>query len=223
MKTKLCKKCGVEKPLEEMVKNGSCKDGYGWICKYHRSLQTKKDYQINRKRVLTRQKRYRKINKKAISLRNKKWRDKNKETIATQKKQYFLKNKKHILERCKKYRAKNKKATAIWRRKYNKTEHGKIVINICAQQRRQRKRGLATDHDLTTQQWFDIVAAQNNHCALCGEYFPTEELTADHIHPLKLGGLFVKENIQAACGPCNSSKGTKTMEEWKKSQTKKDE
>lgn len=42
-------------------------------------------------------------------------------------------------------------------------------------------------------------------CVFCGGW---EDLTVDHIHPESLGGPSTFDNLQTACRPCNSAKGT---------------
>jgi len=49
-------------------------------------------------------------------------------------------------------------------------------------------------------------------CRYCGA---TEMLTVDHIHPIERGGTNEIANLAASCPSCNSSKGKKTLEEWK--------
>lgn len=48
-------------------------------------------------------------------------------------------------------------------------------------------------------------------CQYCNNPFPRTQLTLDHVKPLSLGGKTNWENIVAACGPCNSRKGNKTI------------
>jgi len=50
-------------------------------------------------------------------------------------------------------------------------------------------------------------------CRYCGErYFP---LTIDHILPVSRGGINNRENLAAACWPCNFEKLTFTPDEWR--------
>lgn len=46
-------------------------------------------------------------------------------------------------------------------------------------------------------------------CLRCGS---RQDLRADHVVPEKLGGKGVIENLQTLCLPCNSWKGTKTID-----------
>ena len=50
-------------------------------------------------------------------------------------------------------------------------------------------------------------------CNYCGS---TENLSLDHIFPLKYGGKNDAENLIMACRTCNSSKGKKDLMEWMK-------
>jgi len=40
------------------------------------------------------------------------------------------------------------------------------------------------------------------------------DLTIDHVIPIKQGGPHIIANIVFACGICNSSKGNRTPEQW---------
>lgn len=214
MKKKLCKKCGLEKPLGEVVKDSSKKDGYKYLCRLCDNKQAIQWYTEHKEEAAITHKKWQENNKERYAANAKRWREDNKERKAANDKRWYEENKEHCAAKMKQWYEENKEHYAAKKKQWRETERGKLLSRLKSQRRRQRKRNLATDHDLITQEWLEIVAAQNNHCALCGEHFPIEELTADHIYPLKLGGLFVKENAQAACGPCNSSKGTKTMEEF---------
>lgn len=49
-------------------------------------------------------------------------------------------------------------------------------------------------------------------CVYCGTL---SGITADHIIPLSRGGRHSIGNLTSACSKCNSSKGSKTITEWK--------
>jgi 5-methylcytosine-specific restriction endonuclease McrA len=73
--------------------------------------------------------------------------------------------------------------------------------------RRAAKRGVETT--LTTSQWLAILAKYRHRCLRCGS---TGSLSMDHVVPISRGGAHSAENVQPLCAPCNSSKGTKTVD-----------
>lgn len=61
----------------------------------------------------------------------------------------------------------------------------------------------------------DFVRMQRRYgglCAYCGEQ-PGD--TRDHVLPVTRGGSDSIGNILPACAPCNSSKGTRLLAEWR--------
>ena len=58
-----------------------------------------------------------------------------------------------------------------------------------------------------------IVLERDGHaCTYCGS---EKQLEGDHIVPLSRGGSNAFANLATACRPCNLSKGSKTLEEWR--------
>lgn len=66
--------------------------------------------------------------------------------------------------------------------------------------------------DFTRADWYAVLKQFNYQCAYCLK--PLKRLTKDHVVPLHRGGNHTKSNIVPACKRCNSSKGTKLVEEW---------
>lgn len=85
------------------------------------------------------------------------------------------------------------------------------AVRVMNQRRRARLRG-APINDFTLEEWLSIVADQEGHCYYCGR--DDLLLTQEHRTPLSRGGSHTKDNIVAACQPCNSKKGTKTDVEF---------
>lgn len=56
----------------------------------------------------------------------------------------------------------------------------------------------------------NIFARDANRCQYCGKYFPTSELSFDHVMPRSRGGETTWENIVCACVSCNVRKGGRT-------------
>lgn len=50
-------------------------------------------------------------------------------------------------------------------------------------------------------------------CAYCGDVFPTQRLTRDHIVPVSHGGADTWMNVATACRPCNQRKAGRTPEQ----------
>jgi len=59
----------------------------------------------------------------------------------------------------------------------------------------------------------DLRKLYNQPCSFCGT---KENLSVDHIIPLSRGGSHSIGNMMTLCRSCNSSKGNKTVVEWKK-------
>ena len=60
-----------------------------------------------------------------------------------------------------------------------------------------------------------LYGEQEGYCNGCHCQFPFTGLTVDHKDPRSQGGSDAKDNLQLLCTGCNSSKGDKTMAEWR--------
>jgi hypothetical protein len=49
-------------------------------------------------------------------------------------------------------------------------------------------------------------------CAYCGA--EDGRFVVDHIHPISKGGANTPDNLCVACGPCNSSKRDRSLDQW---------
>ena len=59
----------------------------------------------------------------------------------------------------------------------------------------------------------NIYARDRYRCQYCGEKYPTEDLTYDHVLPKSRGGKTAWENIVTCCIQCNRMKGGRTPKE----------
>lgn len=64
----------------------------------------------------------------------------------------------------------------------------------------------------TEEEFEALYELGGQRCFCCGESFPLEELTEDHIEPIGLGVSNRIDNIQLLCGSCNSKKGRQTID-----------
>lgn len=83
----------------------------------------------------------------------------------------------------------------------------KLAYNRC-RLNRLKKRGVIGSH--TDEEWFKIVASQDEKCALCSSM---EKLERDHIVPTSRGGTDYIENVQGLCRPCNIKKANRIYKE----------
>ena len=60
----------------------------------------------------------------------------------------------------------------------------------------------------------DVFARDGYRCVYCGETWPAEELTVDHVQPRVRGGDGSGGNVVTACGACNTKKGHRRLAEF---------
>jgi 5-methylcytosine-specific restriction endonuclease McrA len=60
----------------------------------------------------------------------------------------------------------------------------------------------------------DLFARDGFRCVYCGQVFPAEELSADHVQPRVRGGDRSGGNLVTACGACNILKGHRRLAEF---------
>jgi hypothetical protein len=123
---KECKKCNIEKPFEDFVKEKKCKDGVTGTCKKCDLKRIKEWRKNNKDKVRESKKKYREkeTNKQKEKETNKVWYEKNKEKIATYTKNnneiYYQKNKEKIKQKNKEYQTNNREKTNNRKLKYSK-------------------------------------------------------------------------------------------------------
>ena len=77
--------------------------------------------------------------------------------------------------------------------------------------RRERDKG----RDLRRTRWWQNRLARGI-CHYCGETFPPDELTMDHLVPVARGGKSTPGNVVPACRGCNSRKKYLLPMEWER-------
>ncbi len=66
---------------------------------------------------------------------------------------------------------------------------------------RERKKA----QELKRSQWWKNILGKGL-CHYCGEKFPADKLTMDHVVPVARGGSSTKGNVVPACAKCNQGK-----------------
>ena len=129
METKICTKCGEEKPVTEEYFNKSNKyiDGYTYYCKVCISGYKKQYYQKNKDKLKSKTKTYEKNNKAKIAEYKRIYRQKNKSKLLKYFEQYRKENIKYISKYKKQWAEKNKDRLLI-KYKQNYIENREVVI-----------------------------------------------------------------------------------------------
>jgi 5-methylcytosine-specific restriction endonuclease McrA len=200
--SKVCTKCGIEKPLSMFHKDGN---KYRSDCKVCRSATTKIYRNNNLEKVKNKCKKYRESHREELIDYLKQYRKENKQELKIKRKQKHLTNPEIRYLRDKKYRENHHEKVISNFKAWMQTPSGKASF---ARMRHKRLSALnKTECTLTSKQWEKILAMQNNHCADCGrEFSDTLKPARDHIIPLSLGGGLTFGNVQALCKSCNSKK-----------------
>lgn len=62
---------------------------------------------------------------------------------------------------------------------------------------------------------FQKMKTYGNKCYYCNESLNRNNFTLDHVIPLSKKGKDNRENLRAACRPCNAKKNDLTLEEFR--------
>lgn len=186
--TRICTRCGIEKPLSEYGKRGN--GGFYSQCKSCVSQITAQYAKDNYDLVIMRKRNYHKTHKAQIDAYNK---------------QYYLTHKDEIKQRVKDWEIANPE-----RVKEN------AVIN--AHNQRSKRTGCRSNFSRADWKTCKEYFSDNGvvHCAYCGK--PIERATIDHVVSMNNGGENTIRNIVPACVKCNSSKFDHPFEVWFKIQ-----
>jgi 5-methylcytosine-specific restriction endonuclease McrA len=84
-------------------------------------------------------------------------------------------------------------------------------INDISEQQIRREKDKA--RELRRSQWWKIRVGRGL-CHYCGETFPPEDLTMDHVVPITRGGTSTRGNVVPACKECNNKKKYLLPLEW---------
>jgi 5-methylcytosine-specific restriction endonuclease McrA len=81
-----------------------------------------------------------------------------------------------------------------------------------ASRRRALKLAAVCEHGINCVTAELLSSIPEQECAYCGA--PARD--GDHVVPLARGGLHCRDNLVPACSPCNKSKGSRLLSEWKR-------
>lgn len=165
-------------------------------------------------------------NKVKQKVQHDKWRKANEEYYAAYNAQYREEHPDMNREACTKYREANREKCreAVRTYWYNNLEQEREkrrqwrqdnpdIVRMSGRRRRALKAGAEGSH--TLEEWLQCVEDHDYKCYHCGCEFTEDNIpTPDHLVPLINEGTHYISNIGPLCGPCNSKKGTKALEEF---------
>jgi 5-methylcytosine-specific restriction endonuclease McrA len=192
--SKLCNKCGEDKPLDAYPKHKKGKCGRYGLCRPCCAKKT----QV-----------YREQNSEKAREATRAWKKANREMVARYQ---------AIYERA------NPEMVRRWRRNYRDTNRNKLIQQSLAyqkaypdrarakeQNRRARKRN--AEGTFTPAEFAAKLELAKGRCHWCGKKIKGTP-HADHVVALAKGGTNYIENIVPSCATCNKSKGIKTPLEF---------
>lgn len=215
---KECSRCKVEKPRtnEYFHITKANRDGLAGQCKKCRAEISVSYIEKNKEGISEYQSQYHINNREIRRINGQKWYQENREEHLEYSRQYHQENKEELNKSSREWYQENKETHAEYMKKHYQENREQYRMN----KQRRRARVDKLPHTLTDDEWEETKELFNNSCAYCGIHQEDidEALNREHIVPVVNDGGFTKENIIPSCNSCNSSKGTRDMEEWYREQ-----
>lgn len=202
---KTCTTCKQIKLLSEFGKDKSKKSGLTTNCLSCRRLIANARIANNpdyREKLRIQSRDYYHANKEASKTRNRKWVEANRNRRREIDSRFRSNNRQKQVERMRKYRQANPDMRKNWGRN-NPDKEAAI---------RSRRSGALQNGKVYRITAKEITRLYNSPCLYCGS--PSQHI--DHIIPISRGGEHRIGNLTGACAPCNLSKGSKFITEWKR-------
>lgn len=193
---KQCSKCQQVKSRSEFYGKKSATDGLNSWCKTCFKKQVSKRYFENPEPAKQVSRQWRIDNPEKTKQNNKSWRINNAEYKAAKDLDWRKNNREKYLENSRTWASNNRlrRRENELRRRARKYNNGVYKVTIK-----------------------ELRKLRDQNCLYCGQQ---AKITIDHILPIARGGAHSIGNLAPACQPCNSSKGAKTITEWKMAKRK---
>lgn len=228
--TKVCTKCGVEKQLNEFVKQAACRDGLHPRCKSCCNEYQKQYLKTNKEKIRQRRRKYYQPKRKEqhsneglplrtcakcgiVKLLNDFNKDKSrkygvkhvcKSCCKEYRIQYYIKKKEQLAKKSAQYRILHIELMRERFKKWYISNKEKSRENC----RNRRARKINAPGKNTASDIKQLMTLQKSKCAVC-RCSIKNGYHVDHIVPLAKGGSNDKFNLQLLCQPCNQSKHAK--------------
>lgn len=230
---KCCNRCREQKPLDAFGKQRNAPDGLRYACKACTAERYKAWREANPEIYRSSVERWRKANPDRVRGHDDARRARDPERHRAKSRADYRKHKERYREAHRRWLAKPENvekqkeavrlATKAWRQnnathrkayeKAYRTANPEIYRDADARKRAKRREapGRFAKADIAA-----LLETQAGLCAYCSEDI-TAGFHIDHKMPLARGGTNWPDNLCLACAPCNQSKHTKTVEEFRRS------
>ena len=189
----ICTSCSIDKPWDDFYKDPSKPSGYSTQCKACKCAKVAEYRQKNPEKVRAAKLAWKKTPQGKKT--DKEWRDRNNERLNERNRENYALNKDH-----------KKEVADAWRQRNPEKEKARYTrANV---KKRQRIDAMSV-HDLTAEQWHEILVTYKFRCIYCGQ--KSKNLEQDHLTPLSKGGNHTAQNIVPACRSCNAKKNDKNV------------
>lgn len=142
-----------------------------------------------------------------------KWNRENKEKKRLKDKKYYEENKEILYKKSRQYILKNPEKNRGYKRKYDKSERGRVSSLINSHKRISRKKMVI--NAFTLDDWEFKRQLTGGRCKNCDKNVGTDKLQMDHIFPLSKaypGMIYSIDDVQALCSTCNQIKSAKVIQ-----------
>lgn len=189
---KICRICGIPKPITEFGRKDSNRDGARHECKQCLS-QVERERRLRDGDVIRGKQREKyHANPYPINQQAKKWAKENPE----RRREIALKYARANLDKIKTWQKNNPEKLREGRRRRQAVRRGKELNN---------------GGEITREEWLSIANATGGLCIYCGR---AEKIAIDHFVPLSLGGKTERGNLVPCCVNCNSRKNKHEPNAW---------
>ncbi len=173
-------------------------------------------YRLNRDMLRQKRREYYQVYKVEECEKRRKYHILNREKELEYNKRYNKINKAERNEYSRKYHQEHKNEISERKKKYIKTERGRYCVKVKRNNRRALLKGLTVLSVDMIQQVYErnIRKYGTLTCDLCFKPVEFGKDTLEHFIPLSRGGTNEIENLGVAHKVCNSSKATKTLDEY---------
>lgn len=200
---KRCRRCDVEKPLDDFPKRSRkhARDGRYSYCRSCSRLLARE-----------RMRKWRHTNPERAKAKAKVYNRRFRQARPTYHLEWYLRNIEDERERSRKSmrksRTANPEAERERKRRYRLTHAD--VVRVRERERTYARRAL---QPYSPEMAALMAALVLQPCTYCGT---TENITIDHVMPLSRGGKHEADNLAPACFSCNSSKSNRLLSEWER-------